>query len=121
MWALSRKSGDLESSAGTVVREVFLEDEGQYLTGDLKDEGVGSSHVQRGRSSREKERNPQEALRILHKAEGCRQKPAGGGRVRNRCDRLSPAREAESLPRSAVARGRHSGAPRMSRVEKPST
>lgn len=70
LWALSRKSGDLESSAGTVVREVFLEDEGQYLTGDLKDEGVGSSHVQRGRSSREKERNPQEALRILHKAEG---------------------------------------------------
>ena len=28
LWALSRKSGDQESSAGMVVREVFLEEEG---------------------------------------------------------------------------------------------
>lgn len=28
LWGLGRKSGDLESSGGMVVREVFLEEEG---------------------------------------------------------------------------------------------
>lgn len=38
-----------------MVREVFLEEEG---LSHLKDEGVGASHTQSGRSSRKKERKP---------------------------------------------------------------